>query len=88
MIKFCEFQLFSILGREGGILSSSKKQKIREAMALDQQMHEEHERSKKYTPGATWKDLAEDWSNTKKPENDFQDDLRLLANQLRRGKGK
>merc|ERR1719266_2666108 len=51
-------------------------------------MHEEHERSKKYTPGATWKDLAEDWSNTKKPENDFQDDLRLLANQLRRGKGK
>jgi len=76
------------LRREGGILSSSKKQKIREAMALDQQMHEEHERSKKYTPGATWKDLAEDWSNTKKPETDFQDDLRLLANQLRRGKGK
>ena len=72
---------------EGGILSHSKKQRIREAMALDQQMHEEHERSKKYTRGATWQDLAEDWAGVKRKENDFQDDLRLLANQLRK-KGK
>ena len=35
---------FDFTGREGGIWSNSKKQKIREAMALDQQMHEEHER--------------------------------------------
>ena len=72
------------LRREGGILSNSKKQRIRQAMALDQQMHEEHERSKKYTPGkAGWQEIAEDWANTKKKANDFSDDLAILASQLR-----
>merc|ERR1711874_227063 len=47
-------------------------------------VYEEHERSKKYTPGigAKWQHIAEDWSDAKKKENDFK----TVSRQKRKGK--
>lgn len=76
------------LRREGGILSRSKKERIKEAMMHDQRMHEEHERSKKYAPGPVpWAEMAENWTGAKKQESDFSDELANLAAMMqRRGK--
>ena len=75
----------------GGLLSSSKRGRLMEAVAHDQRMHEEHEKSKKYEPGSkagdVWGNISADWTGMKKMQNDFQDDLRDLANQLSQRSG-
>jgi hypothetical protein len=78
-------RLFSITGKEGGLFSNSKKRKLRQAMEIDQQLAEEHERSKKYTGPVgsnPWGAIANDWSGAKRSQNDFAEDLQLLASQL------
>ena len=45
-------------------------------------MYEEHEKSKKYTGPVgpnPWGKIAEDYSGTKRAQNDFQDDLKILG---------
>ena len=76
-------------GRDGGIISTTRKRRIQQKIELDQKLHEEHERSKKYTGPVgsnPWGQIAQDWTGTKKSSNDFEDDLKVLAAQLRQNK--
>lgn len=70
----------------GGIISSTRKHKIKQALLRDQEIAEEREKSKKYTGPVgsnPWGAIAEDWAGTKKFQNDFADDLRILADRLK-----
>ena len=64
-----EIKLYeNILGRDGGIISTTRKRRIQQKIELDQKLHEEHERSKKYTGPVgsnPWGQIAQDWTGTK-----------------------
>ena len=68
------------LQRTGGVWSNSRKRKFQERMQLDQQMHEEHEASKKYTGPVgrnPWGAIAEDYTGQKR-YNAIYDVARVL----------
>ena len=70
-------------GKEGGILSASRKRKLRDQVMMDREQFEAQERAKKYNGPVgknPWGTIASSWT-AKPKERDFADELALFAKQ-------